>query len=395
MASSSANHARGGTCSYPNCGRPTHVSNGVTHDYCGRTHALAAARRGDITTVEDPHGSCNVCRLIGCNEQRFYDASAQRNHDFCCRAHYLDALARGEWEAPRRGRGDAGADADARRCSLPGCNTPVARGPGGEDFDFCRREHAERANARGLGPVEEPHVERVLIGESGWKLKLLTRQHRDYDNIRSQFLNKWGKSGTSPRLERIFQVTVADHIYAQHLQYREHVAGKVGATDANVKRRFHGTSSTCKVGVNIGDRPCSAPGCSVCGILTHGFQTARAGSGAVGGQRRVLRYGKGIYSSATSGKANDYAEESGAAYVNKMYRTMFVVYVAAGKGYKTTSGDLQLDDDQEPPFDPKTGQQYDSVIGEPSANGDLNYDELVVYNSSAIVPAFFIVYSLL
>lgn len=150
-----------------------------------------------------------------------------------------------------------------------------------------------------------------------------------------------------------------------------------------------GTASECKVGVNIGLAPCSASTCCVCSILTAGFTKLRAGSGAVGGQQRVLRYGKGIYSSATSGKANDYCLDSECIHAGKVYRTMFCVHVVAGRAYKTTAGDLNLN--TEPPLD-GSGVQYDSVVGEVGNN--LNHDELVVYDERAIIPAYFLVYSL-
>jgi hypothetical protein len=153
-----------------------------------------------------------------------------------------------------------------------------------------------------------------------------------------------------------------------------------------VVRRFHGTSSLCGVGINVGDSPCSSSECAVCGILTIGFDTNHAGSGAVGGQQRHLRYGKGIYSSATPGKANDYAAESERVHAGKKYRTQFVVSVAAGRVFKTRAGDLDLK--TMPPLDSK-GVSYDSVVGE--VGYALNHDELVVYDDSAILPRFFIV----
>lgn len=118
----------------------------------------------------------------------------------------------------------------------------------------------------------------------------------------------------------------------------------------------------------------------MCSILQSGFTRSRAGSGAVGGQRRVLRYGRGIYTSATSGKANDYAIGSECAHGGKLFRSMFCVHVVAGREYKTTLGDLNLA--SEPPVD-SSGVQYDSVVGEVGSN--LNYDELVVYDDRCVV----------
>jgi hypothetical protein len=154
-----------------------------------------------------------------------------------------------------------------------------------------------------------------------------------------------------------------------------------------VRRRFHGTSSECGVGINPGSRPCDSAKCSVCGILTTGFQTSLAGSGPGAGQM-TLRYGAGIYSSSTSGKANDYAEGSEKLHGGKTMRTMFLVNAAAGRPFVTTVGTIQ--GMTEPPKD-KNGHSYDSVVGE--VGEALNYDELVVYNDRAVIPAYFIVYT--
>lgn len=186
--------------------------------------------------IDDPHGLCNTCSLIGCNRQRYFDSDTDRNHDFCGIGHFQLAVSRGEWEGP------SSREAGYRTCSLPGCNYRVATGLDGSEYDFCGATHAARASSRGLGPVDDPHVERVIMGAHGWKLKLLKRTHSDYIGIRSQFLSQWRKFDSRPTLERIFQVNVSDTIYANHIAYREYIAGKVGAGDANVKRRFHVSS---------------------------------------------------------------------------------------------------------------------------------------------------------
>lgn len=69
---------------------------------------------------------------------------------------------------------------------------------------------------------------------------------------------------------------------------------------------------------------------------------------------------------------------------------MFVVHVAAGRGYKTSEIHLNLT--TEPPVDAVTGERYVSVIGETGAG--LNFDELCVYDDDAMIPAFLLIYSL-
>ena len=64
---------------------------------------------------------------------------------------------------------------------------------------------------------------------------------------------------------------------------------------------------------------------------------------------------------------------------------MFVARVAAGRAFRTTEGELELAGDA-PPLG------YDSVVGE--VGEALNYDELVVYNESAAMPEYLIMYTI-
>jgi hypothetical protein len=61
------------------------------------------------------------------------------------------------------------------------------------------------AKERSLALVDEPFVERVFAGQSGWRLKLLQRQHPDHEGVAKQFIDNWQKPNP-PTLERIFKV---------------------------------------------------------------------------------------------------------------------------------------------------------------------------------------------
>jgi hypothetical protein len=152
---------------------------------------------------------------------------------------------------------------------------------------------------------------------------------------------------------------------------------------------FQGTASECKAGVDVGLAPCDASTCCVRSIVTAGFTNLRAGSRAVGGQQRVFRYGKGIYSSSTSGKADKFTLGSECEYAGMLYRRIFCVHVAAGRAYNTTTGDLHVT--TEPP-DGGNGIRFDSVVGE--VGDHLNCDEVIGYDDRAFIPAFFLVNSL-
>jgi hypothetical protein len=65
------------------------------------------------------------------------------------------------------------------------------------------------------------------------------------------------------------------------------------------------------------------------------------------------------------------------------YKMMLLNKVVVGKGYALTRDAMTL-------TSPPDG--YDSVLGEPSAAGNLNYDEVVVYKEAASIPQYLIVY---
>jgi hypothetical protein len=120
-----------------------------------------------------------------------------------------------------------------RKCSLPGCELDVAPASNGTTHDFCGKTHASRAAERCLDAVDEDHVERVFVGKQGWKLKLLERTHPDYEAVRGQFTEKWGKEGLQPTLERIFKVYVRQDVYDEHMTYRKSLAKKIVGGDIN------------------------------------------------------------------------------------------------------------------------------------------------------------------
>ena len=161
----------------------------------------------------------------------------------------------------------------------------------------------------------------------------------------------------------------------------------------------------------------------------------------------ALRYGRGLYFSATSGKSNDYsaASERERPLGNGRrvpWRLMFVCQVSTGRTHETRSAtiqqaelDLLLGDSEEAAEDggreqrrpprgvrssavgdaghsaaigengrPKLhqlpasnsrGGLIDSITGVPSATpGGLNYDEVVTYSDSSAMPTFLVAYAL-
>ncbi|KAK0236145.1 hypothetical protein EDD85DRAFT_791505 [Armillaria nabsnona] len=146
-------------------------------------------------------------------------------------------------------------------------------------------------------------------------------------------------------------------------------------TAGNEKRRWHGTRKDCNLGdpnSTQGTALCNAPSCSLCNIIRESFNISQWGKNTGWG-----RFGKGIYTSATTSKANDYIHNNG----HSDYRAVLLNNVVVGKGRKLRQDDPTLT---------QAPAGFDSVLGE--RGGSLNHDELIVYKGEAIKPSYVVVY---
>jgi hypothetical protein len=403
LASLQEPHGKCHVCKLHGCNRQVffEAETGRVHDFCGKKHADLARQRGQW---EMSNGTA-VCALDGCNQLVFQDPSTGRTYDYCGRTHAREAQSRVHGACRAAGCSKVayvnmvgrpylycsttcllreGFEPGEGVCSLPGCVKQNFRDPViGTEESFCSEEHRLRATVRQLGPVSEPHVERVFHGSfpgapDEFRLMVLTRSHPDFKSVRDQFRIKWEKEG-DPRVERIFKIMVPQ------TQYDAYCAYKLSAgPEHNLKRRFHGTGSSqyCNFFVTLGSGPCARSDCNVCSICQHGFSLEKVGQTARSTQFR-LRYGEGLYFSSISGKSNDYASGSEKVERGRRYRAMLLCNVVVGRAFETFEG--ILDGALPPPG-------YDSVVGKVGPN--LNYDEVVVYRSEAAIPAFLITYSM-
>ncbi|EPQ53568.1 ADP-ribosylation [Gloeophyllum trabeum ATCC 11539] len=153
----------------------------------------------------------------------------------------------------------------------------------------------------------------------------------------------------------------------------------MGLPEGNERRRFHGTKRACNLGDKGSTMLCSLPECSLCGIIKTSFKLSLAGT-AHPWRRKAGRFGAGIYTSATSSKSNDYCKNLPSA--RSTCKAMLLTKVVAGNGEKLTKTDAR-----------RTGPSpgYDSVPRLLPFRY-LNYDELVVYDEHAAIPAYLIMY---
>jgi len=193
-----------------------------------------------------------------------------------------------------------------------------------------------------------------------------------YQDVAQQFTQQWKHPTPVPTVIKLWKVYADQAVLDRFSSYQRGVENSRGIPGGNTRRRFHGTIRECR----LGDTPsesalCRLSTCNLCRIIQSSFQLAKAGQ-----RTNFGRFGAGIYTSATSSKANDYS--AGSASPNK---AMLLNDVVMGRTVKLTRTDTSL-------IQPPPG--FDAVIGEPG--GDLNYDECVVYNNDAIRPSFLIIY---
>ncbi|KGN50968.1 uncharacterized protein LOC101220433 [Cucumis sativus] len=190
------------------------------------------------------------------------------------------------------------------------------------------------------------------------------------------FQSSWLKKQTPIcKIERILKVQNTPKTISKFEEYRDSIKAKATKlpkkyprciADGNELLRFHCTTLNCSLGFNGSSNLCSSiPQCNVCSIIKNGFKMAAE---ATGGDA-----GKGILTTATSGKAHDSVGVSSDGGNNK--RAMLVCRVIAGRVKKSSEGSME---------------DYDSLAG--AAGMYSNLDELYVFSPKAILPCFVVIY---
>lgn len=177
------------------------------------------------------------------------------------------------------------------------------------------------------------------------------------------------------RIERILKVHNTERTVQKFEEYRDAVKARAAKlpkknprciADGNELLRFYGTVLMCHLGHNGSTNLCMLHSCQCCQLIRSGFNMTNENR-------------KGIYTTATSGKAHDSVVLSDDESL-KVKRAMIVCRVIAGRTHKATDGDDLLN--------PPSG--FDSLVGD---NGHLaNVDELLVFSSRGVLPCFVVVY---
>ncbi|PVF95500.1 ADP-ribosylation [Serendipita vermifera] len=320
-----------------------------------------------------------ICQLPGCSKA-VYPGSR-----WCSRRHMSEATS----------------ITDAQLiCAFPGCRKPVYSGS-----KYCSLYHRDNAPGRLIPPPTTCSFHncrkpvhpgslycsirhRDQSARTGVTLQELKPNENDYKDVEKQFIQKWlHNPNTPPTIDRVYRIHLPTTLTENYEAYRGSVEEtgnfiSQGLAEGNERRRFHGTKRECRIGDNGNTKMCKSLACSLCRIMKHGFDLSMVGA-ATG----FSRFGRGVYTSATSSKSDWYSVNLANSTVGGVssLKAMLLTKVVVGKGKKLLQGDVTL-------TSPPPG--FNSVIGEPAATaiGDLNYDELVVYDQSAVVPAFLIIY---
>ncbi|KAF8910519.1 hypothetical protein CPB84DRAFT_1763865 [Gymnopilus junonius] len=223
------------------------------------------------------------------------------------------------------------------------------------------------------------HPENKGYGKSK-RLRLLSSSNPQFSTIEKQFYKGWKHPNKpKPKVHAIFKILSPDSILRPYHRYRALILSSPALRNrtknpANEQLLFHGTNRHCTLaedGSRI--RLCILSKCNLCSVIRNSFDVKKCGT-----KHKFRRFGTGIYTTACSSKADDYALN---ADESTKLRVLLVSRVIVGNPHKRRQNATGL---TEPPCG------HHSVVGEPGI--DLNYEETVVYDNDAIRPAYLIVY---
>ncbi|KAJ7592669.1 hypothetical protein C8J56DRAFT_1127072 [Mycena floridula] len=347
--------------------RPKHSDGTKIHAYCSKS----CAKQVGTPAVHMLNAvNCDFCHI----HPKYHDG--RRTHPFCGKACATSAAASATSGGNTKGT-----------CQAPGCQKPAFKHPNGTVGDYCCMSHKTLTETSCLlchlaTKLPNSHFcSQTCIDEAEKKGPMLLEippGHVTFKSVADQFKASWRHSGsTCPPVRRIYKVLATPASLSAYNAYRAAVEGRghfvaSGRSAGNENRRWHGTRRECFVGDKGQTQFCASPSCSLCCILRTSFDLSMWGKKTGWG-----RFGKGLYTSSTSSKSNDYSHNE----CKSPFKAILLNKVVVGKGLKLKHDDTSL---TQPPGG------YDSVLAE--KGGSLNYDELVVYTNDAIRPSYLIIY---
>ncbi|KAG9036312.1 hypothetical protein FRB95_009234, partial [Tulasnella sp. JGI-2019a] len=206
----------------------------------------------------------------------------------------------------------------------------------------------------------------------------------EFLELQRLFMNGWKHFQKGcPSVVNVCAIDLTVALSRSYEAYRLQLEQQLGQQQLDERKVFHGTLRRCC----IGDPPnktqlCDESDCSMCSIIRVSFQLDRAGT-APG--RNFMRFGRGIYTTSVSSKADDYNISQKPS--SSRHKAVLMARVVLGLGYPLYTDTTTL-----------TGAPggYNSVIGKVGMLVGVgpNHDEQVVYRDDAIRPAYIVVYQL-
>ncbi len=196
----------------------------------------------------------------------------------------------------------------------------------------------------------------------------------EYESVQHVFRNGWAKAkGDCPRIKTILRV-----INPAAAKKFENYKSTLPPGYQTVEKYFHGTKLQCPITTYL--EFCNDFSCGVCGIARRGFDLSRVR------HHRWQRFGPAFYLAPNSSKSNDYP--LGIDFDStSSFQAVLLCNVAPGRKYQVLYNKTRL---QGPP------PGYHSVYGKTKLFGmfgDLNYEEVALYDNEAILPMYVIFYS--
>ncbi|KLO05182.1 ADP-ribosylation [Schizopora paradoxa] len=276
-----------------------------------------------------------------------------------------------------------------RGCALRNCYRPAYVDALGVQGKYCSLLHKQAGQERCCllcrrAPIEIGHfcskTCALQARDQAPCLLVVPTTHNTFKDVRRQFKKSWRHTQKKcPHLRAVYKIVSSKKLNDDYEAYRTHIESQrnfvaTGNSPGNERRRWHGTARECSLGDTGNVKPCFSQTCSLCGIIRSSFDVAFFGRKTGWG-----RFGRGIYTSSTSSKSDDYSQNNG--QVQSQWKALLLNKVVVGRGHRLTQGDTTL-------TNPPIG--FDSIIAEPGDS--LNYDELVVYSNNAIKPSYLVMY---
>ncbi|KAI5885938.1 ADP-ribosylation [Schizophyllum commune H4-8] len=279
-------------------------------------------------------------------------------------------------------------------CAIVTCKRTAHENADGTYGRYCSVSHKKLGEAiclycrKGERRANSAFCSRTCRDEAANKGPILMEipsDHAIFASVADQFTGSWRHPTKCPGVKRIYKIMPDQATCEQYNKYRADVETRGnfaarGMTAGNEQRRWHGTKRKCTLGDMGQAKLCGDTTCCLCNIIKTSFDLTAFGKNTGWG-----RFGRGIYTSSTSSKSNDYSKNIDASALSPL-KAVLLNRVVVGRGDKTYFNHSTWT--SAPPG-------FDSVLAEPFTiplAGALNYDEVVVYRNEAIRPAYLVLY---